>query len=158
MSCIPWQRPVFTCIRQTIKWSLSHALLYSFIVFKYVIFILRKDKIWLIFLGIWGEAALFLGIWGAKANTFRETMKLFAGRWGDECIIFRDQWSTDPPPMGGLNMPHCCGSYECRYMRWARPLIDPILVAHICRQNYFFEWLGLLTSFFLCSPISVTPV
>ena len=36
--------PVFTCIRQTIKLSLSHALLYSFIVFKYVILILRKDK------------------------------------------------------------------------------------------------------------------
>ena len=28
----------------------------------------------------WGEAELFLGIWGAKANTLRETRKLFAGR------------------------------------------------------------------------------
>ena len=36
--------PVFTCIRQYIKLSLSHALLYSFIVFKYVILILRKEK------------------------------------------------------------------------------------------------------------------
>ena len=51
----------------------------------------------LIFLGIWGEDELFLGIWGAKANTFRETIKLFAGRRGDECIIFRDQGSTIPP-------------------------------------------------------------
>ena len=52
------------------------------------------------FLRILGEAELFLGIWGAKANTFRETRKLFAGRPVDHCIIFRDQVSTDPP--GGL--------------------------------------------------------
>ena len=50
------------------------------------------------FLGIWGEAELFLGIWGAKANSFRETRSLFAGRRGDQCIIFRDQGGTDPPP------------------------------------------------------------
>ena len=37
----------------------------------------------LIFWGIWGDAELFLGIWGAKANTFRETRTLFAGRRGD---------------------------------------------------------------------------
>ena len=48
-------------------------------------------------MGIWGEAELFLGIWGAKANTFREPMTVFAGRRGDQCIIFRDQGSTDPP-------------------------------------------------------------
>ena len=121
MSCIPWQRPVFTCIRQNVKRSLSHALLYSFIVFKYVILILRKDKYiflenWLVFLeiwgeaelfiGIWGEAELFIGIWGAKENTFRERRTLFAGRQGDECIIFRDQESTDPPtPWGASEMP-----------------------------------------------------
>ena len=52
------------------------------------------------FLGIWGEAELLLGILGAKANTFREMRTLFAGRWGDQCIIFRDQGSTDTP--GGL--------------------------------------------------------
>ena len=65
---------VFTCIRQYIKLSLSHALLYSVIVFKYVILILRKEKYILgridLFLGIWGEAGLFLGIWGAKAKYF----------------------------------------------------------------------------------------
>ena len=49
-----------------------------------------------IFLGIWEEAELILGIWGAKANTSRETRTLFAGRRGDQCIIFRDQGSTDP--------------------------------------------------------------
>ena len=71
--------------------------------FKYVILILRKDKyilgrIGLYFLGIWGEAKLFLGIWGANANTFRETRTLFTGRRGEQCIIFRDQGRTDPPP------------------------------------------------------------
>ena len=85
-------------MRHNIK-SLSHALLYSFIVYKYVILVLRKDTFrenWLIFWGIWGEAELFLGIWGAKANTFREMRTLFAGRRGDQYIIFRDQGSTDP--------------------------------------------------------------
>ena len=72
-----------------------------------MILVLRKDKyilgkIDLYFWGFWGEAELFLGIWGAKANTFRETRTLFAGRRGDQCIIFRDQGITDPP--GGLNM------------------------------------------------------
>ena len=74
MSCNLLLSPVFTCIRQNIKLSLSHALLYRFIVFKYVILILQKDKYILgrndIFLGIWGEAGLFLGIWGAKAKYF----------------------------------------------------------------------------------------
>ena len=72
--------------------------------FKYVILSYGKMNTWihfrenwLIFLGLWGEAVLFLGIWEAKANTFRETRKLFAMRRGDECIIFRDQGSTDPP-------------------------------------------------------------
>ena len=99
LSCIPLQRPVFTCIRQNIKLSLSHALLYSFIVVKY----LWNGESWLIILGIWGGggAELFLGIWGAKTNTFTETRKVFAGIWGDQCIIFRDQGSTDPP--GGLS-------------------------------------------------------
>ena len=56
---------------------------------------------WLLYyLGIWGEAELFLGIWGAKANTFKETRELFAGRRGDECIISREH---RPPPLGGLN-------------------------------------------------------
>ena len=89
--------------------SLKNALLYSFIVFKYVILILRKDKyilggICLYFWGFWGEEELILEIWGAKANTFRETRTLFAGRRGDQCIIFRDLGSTDPP-LGVLSDP-----------------------------------------------------
>ena len=47
-------------------------------------------------MGIWGEAELLL----AKKNTFRERRKIFSGIWGDQCIIFRDRWSTDPPPLG----------------------------------------------------------
>ena len=101
MSCIPWLSPVFSCIRQNIKSSLSHALLYSFKVFKYVILILRKENTFkgelALFLGIWGATELFLGIWGAKANNFREKRKLFSGSWGDQCIIFRDLGSTYPP-------------------------------------------------------------
>ena len=53
---------------------------------------------WLIFLRIWGEAELILRIWGAKENTFRELRNFLLGIWGDQCIIFRDQGSTDPPP------------------------------------------------------------
>ena len=56
---------------------------------------------------IWGEAELFKGIGGAKVNTFRDTRKLFAGRRGEEGIIFRDQGSTDA--LGGG--PHRC---NCR--------------------------------------------
>ena len=48
--------------------------------------------------GIWGEAELILRIWGAKENTFRELRNFY-----HQCIIFRDQWSTTPPPpLGGL--------------------------------------------------------
>ena len=52
---------------------------------------------WLIFLGIWGAAELILRIWGVKKNTFREMEKVLSGIWGDQCIIFRDQGSIDPP-------------------------------------------------------------
>ena len=66
MSCIPWQRPVFKCIRQNIKESLSHVLLYSFIVFKYVILIIRKDKY------ILGRIGLYFLGFGEKLNFFRD--------------------------------------------------------------------------------------
>ena len=42
----------------------------SFIVFKYVILILRKEKYILGRVVIWGDAKPFVGIWGAKANYF----------------------------------------------------------------------------------------
>ena len=69
MSCIPWllyvmYSMVFTCIRQNIKLSLSHALLDSFIVFKYVILILRKNKY------ILGRIGLYFWGFGEKLNYF----------------------------------------------------------------------------------------
>ena len=50
---------------------------------------------WLIRLGIWGEAEIILRIWGAKENTFRELRNFLSVIEGDQCIIFRDQGSTD---------------------------------------------------------------
>ena len=55
---------------------------------------------WLIFLGICGEAELISRILGAKKNIFRELRYFLSGIWGDRCIIFRDQGSKDPPPLG----------------------------------------------------------
>ena len=59
---------------------------------------------WLIFWGIWGEAELILSIWVAKENIFRELRYFLLGIWGDKCIIFRDQGSTDPHPWGGSHL------------------------------------------------------
>ena len=56
---------------------------------------LRENQ--LIFWGIWGEAELILRIWGAKKNAFRKLRNLLLGIWRDQCLIFRDQESTDPP-------------------------------------------------------------
>ena len=47
-------------------------------------------------LGIWGEAELILRIWGAKENIFKEFRNFLSEIWGDQCIKFRDQGSTDP--------------------------------------------------------------
>ena len=55
---------------------------------------------WLIFWGIWGEAELILRILGAKEKYFQGAEVLSFRVWGDKCIIFRDQGSTDPT--GGL--------------------------------------------------------
>ena len=44
--------------------ALSHALLYSFIVFRYLILILRKDKY------ILGRIGLYFGGFGKKLNYF----------------------------------------------------------------------------------------
>ena len=60
---------------QNINGTTGHALVYSFIVLKYVILILRKEKYILGRYGLyfgrfWGEAELILKIRGAKANYF----------------------------------------------------------------------------------------
>ena len=54
-------------------------------------------------LGVWGEAELILRIWEAKENIFKEPRNFLSGIWGDQCIIYRDQGSSDPP--GGLIIP-----------------------------------------------------
>ena len=65
-------KPCLNFVMQNMKWILSHALVYSFIVFEYVNLILQKTfrENWFIFWEIWGEVELFLGIWGAKAKYF----------------------------------------------------------------------------------------
>ena len=55
---------VFACIRQCIKLSLSHALLYSFILFKFVILILQKEKY------ILGRVDLYFWVSGEKLVYF----------------------------------------------------------------------------------------
>ena len=45
-----------------------------------------------------GRSWSFFRDLGSKGQIiFREQRQLFSGIWGDQCIIFRDQGSTDPP-------------------------------------------------------------
>ena len=84
-----------------IKIIICHVLVYSFIVFKYVILILRREKYILGRIGLYfwggGEAGLILGNCEARQNTFRELRKFCSGIWGVQCIILREQGSTDSP-------------------------------------------------------------
>ena len=83
-----------------IKIIICHVLMYSFIVVCDFNPTERKRHIrenWLVFWGIWGEAGLILGICEARQNTFRELRKFRSGIWGDQCIILREQGSTDSP-------------------------------------------------------------
>ena len=52
---------------------------------------------WLIFWGICGEVELVIRIWGAKEKYFQGAEEFSSRIWGDQCIFFRDQGSTDPP-------------------------------------------------------------
>ena len=65
---------------------------------------LHFRKNWLTLRGISGKAELILRIWGAKENIFRELRYFLSGILGDKCIIFRDQGSTDPPPLGASDL------------------------------------------------------
>ena len=67
--------PVFTCIMQNTKWTLNHALLYSFIVFKYVILILLKENY------IQGEMAYILGGLG-RSWDMKSKGKIVSGSLG----------------------------------------------------------------------------
>ena len=107
-------KPYLYIYNVKIKWLLSHLLVYSSLLPSSIfsngnilknttskVSVVGIDSInfrenWLIFLGIWGEAELILRIWGAKENIFREKRYFLSGSWGDQCIIFRDQGSTDP--------------------------------------------------------------
>ena len=113
MSCIPWLSPVFTCIRQNMKWSLlSHALLYR-------------------------EAELFLGIWGAKANNFRGKRKLFSGIFGDQCIIFRDLGSTYHPP------PYYFRNFVCLFVCFTSQVNSYGHCGTVSLTNHTFSWASL---------------
>ena len=75
--------------------------MYSFIVSKYVNLILWKEKYILGKFGLylWGfgeKLNLFYGFGEQRKNTFREPINFLTRIWGDQCIIFRDQGSTDP--------------------------------------------------------------
>ena len=86
---------------QNIKGTLSHVLAYCFIVFKYVILILRIENTF------YGELANIFGDLGRSWINFRDLRsktKYFQGAedffsWilGDKCIILREQGSTDSP-------------------------------------------------------------
>ena len=70
---------------------------------------------WRIFWGILGEAELILWIGEQRKNTFRELRNFLSRIWGDQCIIFKDQGSTDPPPGGpqyGVVMALCCSELQ----------------------------------------------
>ena len=92
--------------------------IYSLIVFKYVVLILRKDKY------ILGRIGLYFWGFGETLNYFRDLGKrrqILLGRrghylQGDQCIIFRDQGSTDPPPWGGAHTLHIHNFYSFRDM------------------------------------------
>ena len=94
MPCIPLLNPVITCIRQNIKLSLSQALLFSFVVFKYVILILRKEKYilrrmtcvlgnsgrsWSIFRDLGSKGKILLGSQGNHFQGSEDINALFSG-------------------------------------------------------------------------------
>ena len=80
--------------------NLIYPLVYSFIVFKHMERKIHFRENWLIFWGICGEVELVLRIWGAKEKYFKGAEEFSSRIWGDQCIIFRDQGSTDPPGGG----------------------------------------------------------
>ena len=91
-SSCPWLSPIFTCITLNIKWILSHLLMYSFIAFKYVNLILWKENY-----NLWRIGVYFGGFGRSWINILQELRYFLSGIWGDQCIIFSDQGSTDPP-------------------------------------------------------------
>ena len=87
----------------------------------------------LTFWGILGEAELILRIWGAKENIFRELRYFLSGIWGDKCIIFRDQGSTDPPGASDL-INVICGKNFCQG-HWRNCSNFCIKYINVCQES-----------------------
>ena len=85
--------------------------MYSFIVYKYLNLILWKKihfkENQLIFWGVLGEVELILRISGAKEKYCQGAENFLSWIWGELCIIFMDQGSTDSP--GGSSYEGCIG-------------------------------------------------
>ena len=112
MSCIPWLSHVFTCTRQNMKLSLSHALVYSFIIFKYVILILLKEKY------ILGRIGLYFWDLGRSWTIFRDLgskAKYFKG--GKE-IIYRDMGRSVHYFQGSREHRHPLGGSQYTTTDW----------------------------------------
>ena len=74
-----------------------------------------------------GEAELILRIWGAKENCMLRELRIFlSGILGDQCIIFRDQGSTNP--LDGLTNAYCNGISTLFYVEISVHSSEKILV------------------------------
>ena len=65
-------------------------------------------------------------------NTFRKPMKLFLGIWGDRCIVFRDQGTTDPPSPWG---PHLLFTGQSLYRKSEAKCSGRWLFLLLCRAE-----------------------
>ena len=101
--------------------TLSHALVFSFIVFAYMNLITWKEKnilgiIGLYFGGFVEKLNWFSGFWEHRQNTFKELRNVLSMVLGDQCVTSSEQGNTDPP--GGLThylMAQCAISFTCDY-------------------------------------------
>ena len=84
--------------------------------------------------------SFFMGFGEQRQNIFREPRQLFSGIWGDQCIIFRDQGSTDPPGGPCESSPE---KTDFDYMRKAKVQIS----LHICIKWFAAILLVSLTTF-----------
>ena len=95
---------LYMYIRQYIKLSLSHALLYSFIVFKFVILILRKEKYILgrIDLYVWGsgEKLVYFRDLGSKGKILLGSRGDYFQGSGEINALFSGIRGAQTPPGG----------------------------------------------------------
>ena len=93
-----------------------------------------------IFVDLGRSWSFFMGFGEQRQNTFREPRQLFSGILGDQCIIFRDQGSTDPPGGPRESSPE---KTDFDYMRKAKVQIS----LHICIKWFAAILLVSLTTF-----------